>query len=55
MIKKQKMKKKAPEPKIEIGISHSNVQSFLDKFKADVAGKVKKYREFAKESKKKKK
>lgn len=57
MIQKQKKKngKKAPEPKIAIGIYQSDVKSFLDKFKADVAGKVKKYREFAQESQKKKK
>ena len=42
--KKIKKSKKAPEPKIVVGISHSDVKTFLEKFKADVAGKVKKYR-----------
>ncbi len=55
MKKKIKNGKKAPEPKITAGISQSDVKSFLEKFKADVAGKVKKYREFAHESQKKKK
>ncbi len=56
MIKKKiKTEKKAPEPKITMEISQSDVKTFLDKFKADVAGKVKKYREFAQESRKKKK
>lgn len=55
MKKKIKNGKKSPEPKIAIGISQSDVKSFLEKFKADVAGKVKKYREFARESRKGKK
>lgn len=56
MIKKQKIKngKKAPKSKISIGASQSDVSSFLEKFKADVAEKTKKYREFAQESRKKK-
>ncbi len=57
MVRKQKMKngKKSPEPKLAIGLHQSDVGSFLEKFKADVAGKVKKYKEFAQESRKKKK
>lgn len=56
MVRKQKMKneKKAPEPQVAIGISHGDVNSFLKKFKADVAEKTKKYREFAQESQNKK-
>lgn len=56
MIKKQKKKKEKflPEPKMAIGISHGDVNSFLEKFKADVAGKVKKYQEYAQKSRKKK-
>ena len=52
--KKIKKSKKAPEPELAVGISHSDVKTFLEKFKADVAGKVKKYREFAQESQNKK-
>ena len=48
----KKKNKKAPEPKFTAGISRSDVKTFLEKFKADVAGKVKKYREFAQESQK---
>lgn len=56
MVRKQKKKneKKSSEPKMAIGIYQSDVKSFLEKFKADVAGKVKKYRKFAQESRKKK-
>ena len=51
MIKKKiKNGKKAPEPQVAVGISHGDVNSFLEKFKADVAEKTKKYREFAQES-----
>lgn len=57
MVKKErtKNKKKVPEPKIALGISQSDVNSFLEKFKADVAAKIKRYRGFAQESQKKKK
>lgn len=57
MIKKQKKKngKKSPEPKIAIGICQSDVKSFLEKFKADVARKTEKYLKYAQESQKKKK
>ena len=48
--KKIKKSKKAPESKIAAGIHQSDVKTFLEKFKADVAGKAKKYREFAQES-----
>lgn len=53
--KKIKNGKKTPEPEVAIGISHGDVNSFLKKFKADVAEKIKKYREFAQKSQKKKK
>ena len=53
-MKKIKKSKKALEPEFAAGISHSDVKTFLEKFKADVAGKVKKYREFAQQSQKKK-
>ena len=55
MKKKIKNGKKVPEPKITIGISQSDVKTFLEKFKADVARKRKEYVEFAQESRKKKK
>lgn len=50
-----KKKIKCTESKIAIGIFQNDVESFLEKFKVDVAGKVKKYREYAQESQKRKK
>lgn len=57
MVRKQKIKngKKSSEPKIAIGIYQSDVKSFLEKFKADVARKTEKYQKYAQESRKKKK
>jgi len=54
MMKKIKKCKKVPKPTIAVGISHSDIKTFLEKFKADVVGKVKKYREFAQQSQNKK-
>ncbi len=40
---------------VEITQSQSDVKSFLEKFKADVARKTKEYQQYAQESQKKKK
>ncbi len=40
---KTKKKDKTPEPKIAIGMSQSDVKTFLEKFRSDVAKKKETY------------
>lgn len=63
MVKKQQKKivenkvtdKKIIDWAIKISKTQSDAQSFLEKFKADVARKIKEYQEYAQELRKKKK
>lgn len=63
MVKKQKRKKRSEKGEnkkmedwaIEITQTRSDIKSFLEKFKADVARKSKEYQEYAQQSSKKKK
>ncbi len=53
--KKEVNKKKAEGLTIEISKTRTDIQSFLEKFKADVARKTKKYRKYVQEARKKSK
>ncbi len=53
--RKVKEKKENEDWALEITQTQSDVKSFLEKFKTDVARKTKEYREYAQESQKKKK
>lgn len=52
---KETERKKEEDWAMEIIQTRSDIKSFLEKFKAEVAGKTKKYQDYARESQKKKK